>query len=263
MATDKYEPFNNEQGLKIREMINGRIWAAVVGFALIVTALGTFGFFGLVRPAIVQVSSDVATSEFVAAVAEQVTASPAFSNAVQSNLDTRANNAVATSITSAASGLMGMIAIFGENGCPTDGSWQAYDAAQGRVVVGVGEGTDSMGLRALFTFGHADVPVTGVLQVVVDPSAESPETINVDINEVLTGGDYVTRLNPDEMPRHQHEIENIYVQEGQRGPSEGERAWSIQPRRNELTSWAGDNQPHNNMPPYIALHFCEYVGVGE
>ena len=25
----------------------------------------------------------------------------------------------------------------------------------------------------------------------------------------------------------------------------------------------GGDEPHNNMPPYIALHFCEYVGEAE
>ena len=85
------------------------------------------------------------------------------------------------------------------------------------------------------------------------------------------------KLEPMHMPKHQHEVrwQGTHTVSLEEQP-EGQREVDLADKRYLLTraekaGWEGLNMrttedgasvPHNNMPPYIALHFCKYEGKG-
>lgn len=102
--------------------------------------------------------------------------------------------------------------------------WTEYSEASGRFIIGAGKGP----LAAAVSVGQ-------------------------------TGGEERVQLRPNEMPAHQHvlafvpEVSNLSggsyaVMSDLRHPSTA--------RRTAQTNAAGGNAAHNNMPPFIALHFC-------
>lgn len=69
-----------------------------------------------------------------------------------------------------------------------------------------------------------------------------------------TGGEEVHQLTLAEIPRHRHSMD------GKQGGSHGDGgsaafgAYSNAPNRNRNTNFTGNDQPHNNMPPFLALN---------
>lgn len=101
------------------------------------------------------------------------------------------------------------------------GTWVA--AGSGRVLVGVGITTDSRGENATFAAG-------------------------------ATGGEFNHLLAASEMPTHTHT-----VKEGSRTGTPGGTLTSGDDETNSVASEqtsgsAGGGQPHNNMPPYVAVY---------
>ena len=113
--------------------------------------------------------------------------------------------------------------------CPAEFGWKEYEPARGRFVVATGEHTDTGGTSRNFTLG------TGA-----------------------DDGEYRHTLTVDEMPAHRHSVERQGPTRGIEGlPPIGTDGAIIATIEAEMTSTAGKGQPHNNVPPYIALHFCE------
>lgn len=117
--------------------------------------------------------------------------------------------------------------------CPK--GWSSYRQAWGRFIVGAGPGEGEISDRL--------------------PLEE--------------GGDETVTLKVEEMPNHAHRVEFIErsasppnLKALENGTGFVRRLGSNNPAALERVSFAashrsGGNQPHNNMPPYIALYFCK------
>ena len=74
-----------------------------------------------------------------------------------------------------------------------------------------------------------------------------------------TGGEAAHTLTADEMPRHNHEIENINAS----GSATPFMTVQAQDKRgfggNVQTMYAGGGKAHNNMPPYLAIYMWQRV----
>lgn len=97
------------------------------------------------------------------------------------------------------------------------GTWERF--AQGRVIIGAGDYTDSRGENRSFSRGS-------------------------------TGGAYRHQLTVSEMPSHRHRVS--YGTTGTGGNDESMDPYSTG-RPYHWTSHEGGDQPHNNMQPYIVV----------
>ena len=105
-----------------------------------------------------------------------------------------------------------------EGKCPE--GWSPYSKAEGRFILGVGKGPLK---KAVFR--------------------EEP------------GGEEEVTLTVDGMPEHRH---GLYFAGAYLKAGNTEQAIHGNPESlNVTTEPAGRGQPHNNMPPYIALYFCK------
>jgi hypothetical protein len=115
------------------------------------------------------------------------------------------------------------------NACPSEFGWKEHEAASGRFLVATGKHTDAVGTSRTFALGIG-----------------------------LDDGEYQHSLTVDEMSAHRHAVERQGPTRGIEGlPPIGNDGAIIATIEREMTSTAGKGQPHNNVPPYIALHFCE------
>lgn len=67
------------------------------------------------------------------------------------------------------------------------------------------------------------------------------------------GGEEAVQLTIDEMPRHSHGA--LFAGDGRKAGMLNEYAYHASGY--EKLRPEGGSQPHNNMPPYIALHYCK------
>jgi hypothetical protein len=116
---------------------------------------------------------------------------------------------------------VGTVAAFQLNECPV--GWEFFAASAGRTIIGTGQ-SDGLTNRNLLDIG----------------------------------GEEMHTLTEAEMPSHTHAYEDQLVAANVGGWLGGGgnsgQAW----RDHGIpTSATGGNQPHNNMPPYIALLFCK------
>lgn len=112
-------------------------------------------------------------------------------------------------------------------GCPA--GWAAFNQANGRTIIGVGVGSGN--------------------------NQCSPPLTERRYREV--GGAEVHVLTVDEMPSHSH----FPPSRGNSGPYEVNALQAAgrghyRGDHQRPTSNTGGNQPHNNMPPYMVLHYC-------
>ena len=115
----------------------------------------------------------------------------------------------------------GVVAAFDDpKDCP-DG-WKPFDEGNGRTVVGVGKGRDLTDRRYR-----------------------------------EEGGEEKHLLSVDELPSHTHEVIQMIADNNVDGVDSkvvNSNEHHNEPRR---SGSAGGNQPHNNMPPFIALKLCK------
>lgn len=107
-----------------------------------------------------------------------------------------------------------------ESECPPN--WAPYEAADGRFILGVGQGP----LESGYLLGE-------------------------------TAGSESHALTPNELAAHSHDLRNLGLG-SQLGNTNN--AVSIHSSLGEITAEGtgivGESDPHNNMPPFIALNFC-------
>ena len=122
-----------------------------------------------------------------------------------------------------------VVAFDREDGCPS--GWSEYRDADGRFIVGTGR--------------HSVHDAYGNVLDELEFGAE--------------GGERTHRLKVKEMPEHHHRhwfsngAGSDDAPDADFRPHEsGGRDYA---QRRDTTA-TGDNKPHNNMPPYIALRFC-------
>ena len=117
-----------------------------------------------------------------------------------------------------------------ENECATLGlDWSVYKNAGGRFPIGAGATTDINSEKRQFVVGHPD---------------------NV--------GEYRHRITVPEMPSHTHflptdTIGNSSMQTLYNTPQSDEGLNNL----SRKSGASGGNIPHNNIPPYVTLNFCQ------
>lgn len=116
--------------------------------------------------------------------------------------------------------------------CPS--GWSLFESAGGRMIVGAGTNTnkDQNGSDLRDYPSLADDP------------------------EKAVGGQEKVKLKVSEMPKHSH----IFTfSDGTNSPRHVDNSHDEFGLKNstENTSVAGEGQPHDNMPPYVALYFCK------
>ena len=123
----------------------------------------------------------------------------------------------------------GAVVAFSSEACPE--GWQKYSDAEGRFVIGVGQG----------------------------PLAER-------LALEQRGGKKEVELSVDNMPKHAHATALHAARTDERGWGRGTSdkttvSASVNKDATDggyfLTSEQGEGKPHDNMPPYIALRFCQ------
>jgi len=111
------------------------------------------------------------------------------------------------------------------DGCPS--GWKNFEVAAGRFIIGV----DGNKYKLPYVAGEP---------------------------EYVRGGEDVVTLSPNEMPSHNHTLDGVFSlwNEGSsRDTTSGTGVFHAKTTR--TLGLTGGGQPHNNMPPYIALYFCK------
>ena len=134
--------------------------------------------------------------------------------------------------------------------------WAAYLPATGRMIVGAGS-------------DYADGYENWVSSITGEPSQLT------EYAALSQGGDEESTLTVAQMPAHSHSFTSGYENELSSElryilayPVSGDLQLALVNEGGISLGYAtrtaveGGSEPHNNMPPYIALHFCEYVGMG-
>jgi len=133
-----------------------------------------------------------------------------------------------------------VVAFDSEAGCPE--GWSPYQEAAGKFLLGAGEGT----LRWTGPHPRPD----GVPPVVPLTPVELGDQ----------GGGETHRLAIEELPNHSHNAS--FALSGYKldwyGARRSHPVPTSAPSGGSEFDWSvGGNQPHNNMPPYIALYYCK------
>ena len=104
--------------------------------------------------------------------------------------------------------------------------WRLYQPAAGRVPIAAGVNTDHSGEERTFVVGQSDKE-----------------------------GEYEHALTVDEMPSHSHSyLRSVFLIKDNKRKGRHATYDSDESRPTEET---GGNRPHNNLPPYIVLNFCQ------
>lgn len=118
-------------------------------------------------------------------------------------------------------------------------------------------------LFALFgtTFGAGDGSTTFNLPDMRTRVPVGKTTTDSDFNTLgKTGGEKTHILTVAEMPEHNHAQSLLGDESSLPNPGSATYAWSVPPyyynySGSDLAQYAGENQPHNNLQPYITVHY--------
>ncbi|MEO0990677.1 MAG: hypothetical protein AAFX00_06995 [Pseudomonadota bacterium] len=126
-------------------------------------------------------------------------------------------------LTTAPEGVPSGAVIAFTSSCPKDG-WSEFEDARGRVIIGTNPSR---------THGY---------------EARAHES---------TGGAEKVTLSVEQMPAHSHSIQRAGADTAVNGVTIGTN-WGVRSTIGpDVTNTTGGNQPHENMPPYIALYWCK------
>lgn len=117
------------------------------------------------------------------------------------------------------------------------GKWSAFTEGTGRFVVGAGDEIH----RAYGTWDLA-LPEGGV----------KPMPISTYV-VLAKGGEEQHQLSIPELARHSHAYETELGVDGNRSGQQD----ATYGRMGGQTSLVGQNQPHNTLPPFVALYLCK------
>ncbi|MEM0945168.1 MAG: hypothetical protein AAGI70_14620, partial [Pseudomonadota bacterium] len=114
--------------------------------------------------------------------------------------------------------------------CPR--GWSLFKAAGGRMIVGAGE--------------HENAGVSEYPSFADDPGD-------------ATGGEERVTLTVAQMPRHSHQERGSNRLDVAQAPRDQIHVQDVDNTgfQKIISHESGGGQPHNNMPPYIALYFCK------
>ena len=132
--------------------------------------------------------------------------------------------------------VVGNIVVMTEQNCDVLGpDWKNYQRISGRFPIGAGENSDVRGDQRTFEIGQ-------------------------------DGGEYSHQLTLDEMTKHRHKLEKFdwgHSVQGNNHPArinvDDGRPWEDW-KGSLVTTESGENQPHNNIPPYVVMNFCQKLG---
>ena len=130
----------------------------------------------------------------------------------------------------------GTVAAFDLKECPS--GWMLFEEVAGRMIIGVGQGTNLSARQLRDTGGKETMTVD-------EMPAHRHRVV-----WTSRGRDHTISLNPSGTP----DPNDVAVQVPNNGPNSG------QVGRHIMTTEVGSGSPHNNMPPYIALTFCKKEG---
>lgn len=144
-----------------------------------------------------------------------------------------------------------------ENGCPTEAGWVPFTDGHGKFLLGAGQGE-------LRYQGRHHRPA-GADNVVTLTPVEAGDQ----------GGAEKHTLTEQQMPSHTHELLSpknehrlldylaLYQGDGMHdwlwARHNPEAIYNINENSWPELSVEGGGEPHNNMPPYVALYFCKKV----
>ena len=115
-----------------------------------------------------------------------------------------------------------------DRGCSEFGKdWKRYEEMAGRFPLGVGKGVDDRGETSEFWLHDR-------------------------------AGEYRHLLTKPEMPSHRHKYHDRSHGALPSKVDHGDDRAQEYRDAERTTKPAGNNQPHNNMPPYLVLNFCHY-----
>lgn len=151
-------------------------------------------------------------------------------------------------------GLPKGVVIASTDQCASLGSgWRAFEAGQGRFIVGVGSTTDERGDTRRFSI--EDEPKGEFQHMLTDDEMPS----HSHGAGSLQASDSAHSMHNSEVPTPQFQMDhkgNLWDTREGRRPNFGGHAHVITGE----TGNTGGSLPHNNMPPYIALYFCKKEG---
>ena len=75
-----------------------------------------------------------------------------------------------------------------------------------------------------------------------------------------TGGEAEHTLTVDEMPSHGHKYDKLWTENpGNNQLASGSAGYSLKFSKNTTSGLTGGDEPHNNMPPYLAVYMWKRI----